>query len=305
MTQSRLDSLAQALPQNTLFKGSLLAPYTTIKVGGKAGLLMEVSDAQQVAMALAQARRMDIPVLLLGRGSNLVISDAGFDGLVIHFGQDFAQVTVEGTAIRAQAGASLMNVSRIATDECLTGLEFAAGIPASIGGATLMNAGAYGSEMASLITDVECLNPQGERLWLKKEELGYGYRTSRMMREGYTVLSIIMALRHGEQEMIRNLVADYQGRRREKQPITWPSAGSFFKRPEGYYAGALIEAAGLKGLKVGDAQVSELHCGFLINLGEATAEDFFNLAKLVQQRVQTASGVMLETEVRLIKGSVL
>lgn len=303
MIRSRLDSLAQALPQNTLSKGSLLALYTTIKVGGEAGLLMEASDAQQVANALAEAKRLEIPVLLLGKGSNLVIADAGFEGLVIHFGQDFARASVEGTVITAQAGASLMNVSRLATDYSLTGLEFAAGIPASIGGATLMNAGAYGSEMASLITDVECLSPMGERLWLQKEELGYGYRSSRMMREGYTVLSVNLSLRHGEQEMIRNLVADYQGRRREKQPITWPSAGSFFKRPEGYYAGALIEAAGLKGVQVGDAQVSELHCGFLINLGGATAKDFFDLAELVQQRVQTASGVMLETEVRLVKGS--
>lgn len=210
---------------------------------------------------------------------------------------------MQGNIITVQAGASLMQVSRLATEHKLTGLEFAAGIPASIGGAALMNAGAYGSDMACLIREVSCLNPQGEMLLLKKEELGYGYRTSRMMREGYTVLSVSLVLHPGQPEMICNLVADYQGRRREKQPITWPSAGSFFKRPPGYYAGSLIEAAGLKGESVGGAQVSPMHAGFLINTGEATADDFFKLARLVQERVQAAFGVRLEPEVRLIGDS--
>ena len=300
MNQSRLKGLEQVLLQDTLVRGGVLAEYTTIKVGGAAGLMMEARDAQEVAAALAAARQHGVPALIIGNGSNLLVADEGFEGLVIHFGRQFAQVTLEGCVITAQAGASLMGLSRLASEHRLTGLEFAAGIPASVGGAALMNAGAYGSEMASLITSVECLDGDGARMRLRREEIGFGYRDSRMMREGYTVLSVTMELRPGDPELISNLVQDYQKRRREKQPLNYPSAGSFFKRPEGYYAGALIEAAGLKGSRVGDAQVSELHAGFLINLGKARAADFFSLVDLVRAAVQAASGVWLEPEVRII-----
>ncbi len=300
MNLTRLEKLEQILPQETLLRGGTLADYTTIKVGGPAALLMEARDAQEVAAALAAAQSEGVPALIIGNGSNLLVADGGFEGLVIHFGQQFAQVSLEGNTITAQAGASLMGLSRLASEHSLTGLEFAAGIPASVGGAALMNAGAYGSEMSSLISSVECLGADGNRLRLVNEEIGFGYRDSRMMREGYTVLSVTMELRPGDPELISNLVQDYQKRRREKQPLSYPSAGSFFKRPEGYYAGALIEAAGLKGSRVGAAQVSELHAGFLINLGGARAADFFALVDHVRGTVQAASGVWLEPEVRII-----
>ena len=300
MNRTRLESLEQALPQDVITHSGILADYTTMKVGGPAALIMEARDAREVAAALAAARREGVPALVIGNGSNLLVADEGFEGLVIHFGRQYARVTLEGNVITAQAGASLKSLSRLAGEHSLTGLEFAAGIPASVGGAALMNAGAYGSEMCDIITSVECLAPDGSRLRLTNEEIGFGYRESRMMREGYTVLSVTMALRPGDRQMISNLVMDYQKRRREKQPLNYPSCGSFFKRPEGYYAGALIEAAGLKGSRVGDAQVSELHAGFLINLGQAKAADLFSLMDHVRGTVKAASGVWLETEVRII-----
>lgn len=300
MNQSRLESLEQVLPQSALVRGGVLAEYTTIKVGGPAALIMEARDAREVAAALLAARRENVPTLIIGNGSNLLVADEGYEGLIIHFGRQFARVTLEGYTITAQAGASLMGLSRLASEHSLTGLEFAAGIPASVGGAALMNAGAYGSEMAEIITSVECLGGDGSRIQLSNEEIGFGYRDSRMMRESYTVLSVTMALRPGDPDLISNLVQDYQKRRREKQPLNYPSAGSFFKRPEGYYAGALIEAAGLKGRSVGDAQVSELHAGFLINRGSARASDFFELVDDVRATVKSASGVWLEPEVRII-----
>lgn len=300
MSQTRFERLERLLPQDTLTRGCPMSGYTTMKVGGPARLMMEVRDAQQVALALEAVGREKIPVLLLGNGSNLLVADEGFEGLVIHFGRAYSQVVLEGRKITAQAGASLMGLSRLATEHSLTGLEFAAGIPASVGGAALMNAGAYGSEMAEIITSVECLDEKGARRVLRKEEIGFGYRDSLMMRSHYTVLSVTMALRPGSQEMISNLVQDYQKRRREKQPLNYPSCGSFFKRPEGYYAGALIEAAGLKGARIGGAEVSRLHAGFLINVGMATAADLFALMDHVRETVRAASGVWLEPEVRLI-----
>ncbi len=300
MNPSPFERLERLLPQETLAHGPLMAEYTSMKVGGPARLMMDVRDAEHVRLALDAAAREGIPVLRLGNGSNLLVADEGFEGLVLHFGRSFSRVTLEGESMTAEAGAPLMGLSRLAGEHGLTGLEFAAGIPASVGGAALMNAGAYGSEMAEIVTQVECLDGRGRRLRLGRGEIGYGYRHSRMMDEGLTVLSVTVALRRGDPELIANLVRDYQRRRREKQPLSYPSCGSFFKRPEGYYAGALIEAAGLKGCRVGGAEVSRLHAGFIINVGKATAADVLALMRHVRETVKAASGVTLEPEVRLI-----
>ncbi len=301
MTFSTLKPLFDALPQARLLAGEALKNYTTIKCGGPAAALLEVQDVDEVRAALKAAREAAIPVLLLGNGSNMLVDDRGFDGLVVHFGTGFAQVTHELSAITAQAGASLMTVARAAADRGLSGLEFAVGIPASIGGAALMNAGAYGGEMARVVTRVDCLDREGEPVTLLADELDYGYRHSRMMDQGLTVLQVHMELLPDNSEDIWKRVSENQALRRLKQPLTYPSAGSFFKRPEGYFAGALIEQAGLKGTTVGGAQVSELHAGFLINTGGATAQDFFDLVRTVQTRVKDMSGVTLEPEVRLIR----
>ncbi|NLD33616.1 MAG: UDP-N-acetylmuramate dehydrogenase [Clostridiales bacterium] len=294
------NALTDALPQEELFFDRPMSAYTTIKVGGPAAMMMEAHSAQQVARAIQAARQRGIPTLLLGNGSNLLMDDAGFDGLVIRFGEAFSQVKLEGNTLTAQAGASLMALSRLTVEHSLAGLEFAAGIPASLGGAALMNAGAYGGEMAHVIRHVDCLDPQGRAVRLQVKDIGYGYRDSRMMREGYTVLSACMELKPGDGEAIRRCVQENQMHRRNKQPLTYPSAGSFFKRPPGYFAGALIEQAGLKGCRRGAAQVSELHAGFLINLGGATGQDFRSLVAHVQDTVEQRSGVWLEPEVRII-----
>lgn len=301
MNDSHMEAVAEALPQDALVRESALKQYTTIKCGGPASLLLEARDAQEVAHALKVARHHNIPTLIIGRGSNLLIDDHGFDGLVIHFGEQFAQVSLEGTTLTAQAGASLMAIARLAADHALSGLEFAIGIPASAGGAALMNCGAYGGEMSRVVTYVDCLSPEGDPVRLTKDEIGYGYRTSRMMREGYTVLSVTMELVPADYADIRQRIDENQAQRRERQPLTYPSAGSFFKRPAGHFAGALIEQAGLKGYRVGDAQVSELHAGFLINLGDASASDFLELVTYVQTTVEEMFGVRLEPEVRIIR----
>lgn len=300
MTGHQADSLFECLPGELFRVGEKLAEYTTIKVGGPARLYYSVRDEREVALLLKEAKDKGIPVLVMGNGSNLLISDAGFEGLVIHFGSSFAQISLEGTTMVAQAGAPLMGLSRLAMENGLTGLEFASGIPASMGGAALMNAGAYGGEMSQVITRLDCLDRSGKPLSLSGQDFQYGYRTSRMMKEGLIVVRATLELQPGDPEAIRALVRDYTERRRSKQPLTYPSAGSFFKRPPGYFAGALIEQCGLKGLKVGGAEVSGLHCGFLINTGGATASDFVHLASLVQRHVRQQFGVSLEPEVRVI-----
>ena len=301
MNDNHMEALAEALPQEALARESILKNYTTIKCGGPASLLLEARNEQEVALVLRLARQHNVPTLMIGKGSNLLIDDHGFEGLVIHFGDQFAQVSLEGTTLTAQAGASLMALSRLAADNGLTGLEFAIGIPASAGGAALMNCGAYGGEMSRVVSFVDCLSPEGEPVRLNKDEIGYSYRSSRMMREGYTVLSVTMELVPADMAVIRQRIDENQAQRRERQPLTYPSAGSFFKRPEGHFAGALIEQAGLKGYRVGDAQVSELHAGFLINLGDATSRDFMELVGHVQDTVEEMFGVRLEPEVRIIR----
>lgn len=300
-----MTDIEAAMPILTLPEGQLLAEvplasYTTIKVGGPARLFYEVRDAQELARLLREARQKDIRVLLIGRGSNMLISDAGFDGLVIHFGSSFAQTSLEGTTVTAQAGASLMGLARLVADNGLAGLEFAAGIPASVGGGSLMNAGAYGGEMSQVVRYVDCLDREGRPLRLSGQDLDYSYRHSRMMQEGYTVLSTTMELRPEDKEAILARIEEYQLQRRTKQPLNYPSAGSFFKRPPGYYAAQLIDQCGLKGLRVGGAEVSGLHCGFLLNMGGATADDVLKLAELVKHRVHDRFGVDLEPEVRII-----
>ncbi len=293
----------QALCQDRFEAQAPLSRFTTIKTGGPAAWLLDARDEEEIAQALGLARRLGIPTLVMGCGSNLLISDAGFDGLVIHLGEHFARMSAVGNRVRAQAGVTLKALAYFAADRDLAGLTFAAGIPGSLGGGAYMNAGAFGGEMAQVITFLDCLDPSGKRLTVSVSQAQYGYRHSRMMEEGLVVLGAEMRLAPGHKEDLYQQMREYQECRREKQPLTYPSAGSFFKRPAGLFAGALIEQAGLKGLTVGGAQVSEKHAGFLINTGEATTADFLALKAQVQQRVQEQFGVMLEPEVRIIDES--
>ena len=256
---------------------------TTLRVGGKADCVVfagSESDVEQLALFCADR---DVPLTVVGRGSNLLVRDGGLSGVVLLMGKAFADVRVEKNRVYAQAGATLGAAARAAQQAGLAGLEFAEGIPGSVGGGVRMNAGAYGGEMSGVVERVRVLQKNGEVIWLDK-----------------TQMEAVFALQPDDREAIAVRMNDYAARRREKQPLTYPSAGSFFKRPEGYFAGKLIEDAGLKGASVGGAQVSEKHAGFLINTGNASAADFLQLKDLVQRTVYEKYGVQLEPEVRII-----
>lgn len=299
MSESSYQQLSALLPAGCVRENVTLAPYTTMRTGGPAALFAEPRNAQQLAHVHQWAQEKGLSLLILGNGSNLLIADSGFDGLVIHLGRALSEVSVFANTLTAQAGASLAAAARAAAQASLTGLEFAAGIPGSIGGAVCMNAGAYGGEIAQVIVSARVLTPEGVRT-VSKEELSLGYRSSAVMQNGWVVLEATFELAPGSPDEIKATMADLAARRREKQPLQYPSCGSFFKRPVGYYAGALIEQAGLKGYRVGDAQVSEMHAGFVINRGHATSSEIYRLMQEVQCRVQAQFGVTLEPEVRLI-----
>lgn len=299
MSESNYQQLSALLPAGCVRENVTLAPYTTMRTGGPAALFAEPRNAQQLAHVHQWAQEKGLSLLILGNGSNLLIADSGFDGLVIHLGRALSEVSVFANTLTAQAGASLAAAARAAAQASLTGLEFAAGIPGSIGGAVCMNAGAYGGEIAQVIVSARVLTPEGVRT-VSKEELSLGYRSSAVMQNGWVVLEATFELVPGSPDEIKATMADLAARRREKQPLQYPSCGSFFKRPVGYYAGALIEQAGLKGYRVGDAQVSEMHAGFVINRGHATSSEIYRLMQEVQRRVQAQFGVTLEPEVRLI-----
>ena len=299
MSESSYQQLSALLPAGCVRKNVTLAPYTTMRTGGPAALFAEPRSAQQLAHVHQWAQEKGLSLRLFGNGSNLLIADSGFDGLVIHLGRALSEISVFANTLTAQAGASLAAAARAAAQASLTGLEFAAGIPGSIGGAVCMNAGAYGGEIAQVIVSARVLTPEGVRT-VSKEELTLGYRSSAVMQSGWVVLEATFELTPGNPDQIKATMADLAARRREKQPLQYPSCGSFFKRPVGYYAGALIEQAGLKGYRVGDAQVSEMHAGFVINRGHATSSEIYRLMQDVQRRVQAQFGVALEPEVRLI-----
>ena len=299
MSESSYKQLSALLPAGCVRENVTLAPYTTMRTGGPAALFAEPRNAQQLAHVHQWAQEKGLSLLILGNGSNLLIADSGFDGLVIHLGRALSEVSVFANTLTAQAGASLAAAARAAAQASLTGLEFAAGIPGSIGGAVFMNAGAYGGEIAQVIVSARVLTPEGVRM-VSRDELSLGYRSSAVMQNGWVVLEATFELAPGNPDEIKATMADLAARRREKQPLQYPSCGSFFKRPVGYYAGALIEQAGLKGYRVGDAQVSEMHAGFVINRGHATSSEIYRLMQEVQRRVQAQFGVTLEPEVRLI-----
>lgn len=276
-----------------------MSRHTTFRVGGPADLMYFPASSSQLVKALNAAEERQIPVLVMGNGSNMIVRDGGIRGLVIVLGERFSQISIEGEILSTQAGASMARVAAAAQAASLSGLEFISGIPGTLGGGCAMNAGAYGGQLSDVLVDAEVyLN--GEIRTLSREELQMGYRTTLPLREGGIVLSARFRLTPDDGEAIMARMKDLNARRRDKQPLNFPSAGSTFKRPEGYFAGALIEQAGLKGRTVGGAQVSEKHAGFIVNIGRATAKDITDLIALVQEEVRRASGVQLETEVRII-----
>ena len=274
--------------------------HTTFRIGGPADLFVMPEDEESLAAVVRCCRQHQVPCTIVGNGSNLLVSDDGYRGVVVQIGRNLSQISVSGTKVYAQAGASLAAIARKACDASLGGMEPQSGIPGTLGGALSMNAGAYGGEMKDITEQVTVLRPDGTVDVLTGEEMEFGYRTSVVQREGLIVLSAVLSLEEKDRDEILEIMRDLRERRQEKQPLDLPSAGSTFKRPQGNYAGALIEQAGLRGYRVGDAQVSEKHCGFVVNLGCATAGDVRNLIQDVQEIVYEGSGIWLEPEVRML-----
>lgn len=286
------------LGEDRVFTEEAMSQHTTFKIGGPADYFLMPDKGEDVGRVIKICKEKEIPYFILGNGSNLLVGDGGYRGAVIQIYRNMSSVTVEGNEIRAQAGALLSAVAAAAKNASLTGFEFAGGIPGTIGGAVVMNAGAYGGEMKDVLTEVTVMNAEGDIFTLPTEELELGYRTSIIKTVGYIVLEAKIRLKEGDPEVIRETMKDLTIRRTTKQPLEYPSAGSTFKRPEGYFAGKLVQDAGLRGFRVGDAMVSEKHCGFVINAGEATAAQVDELMKQVSAKVREQFGVTLEPEVK-------
>ena len=294
-----LEKLCGIARRDQILEHEPMARHTTFRVGGPADVLFMPDGADQLIAALEAARSAGVPAHVIGNGSNLIVRDGGIRGLVIAIGEGMSEITRRGDTICAHAGAALAKVAAFAQAEGLAGLEFASGIPGTLGGGCAMNAGAYGGQLSDCLVDAQVLL-NGEVRTLTKDEMQMGYRTSLPLREGGIVLSARFALTPDDPEAIAARMRELNARRRDKQPLNFPSAGSTFKRPEGYFAGALIEQSGLKGLAVGGAQVSEKHAGFIVNAGGATASDVLALIGKVQDAVEARFGVRLETEVRIL-----
>ncbi|UBK29434.1 UDP-N-acetylmuramate dehydrogenase [Clostridium perfringens] len=278
---------------------SPMSEHIYFRVGGPADILVTPVNEEQVVNTLKLCREYNVPYFILGNGSNILVKDGGISGVVIKFNK-LNKITTEGNCVTAQSGALLKDVSKAALENNLRGFEFACGIPGSIGGAVFMNAGAYGGEMAHVIKSARVIDENCNIKNLTKEELELGYRSSIVMKKGYVVIEATVELESGEYASIKDKIDDLTNRRESKQPLEYPSAGSTFKRPEGYFAGKLIQDSGLKGFSIGGAAVSEKHSGFVINKGGATAKDVLDVIAHVQKTVKENFDVELHTEVRII-----
>lgn len=290
----------KALSEGTLEEQVPLSSHTTFQTGGPAAYFVSPKTEDGLQRLLKRLTETETPYFILGRGSNLLVSDKGYQGVVISLRGHFSQVEADGEKIRAGGGAMLSEVGNTALLSSLGGLEFAWGIPGTVGGAVRMNAGAYGGEMKDVVESVRVMDREGNVKTLSAEELAFSYRESLISKSGLLVLSVCFHLANKDQGAIRNAMDTIRARRMEKQPLEYASAGSVFKRPEGYFAGTLIEACGLKGLRIGDACVSEKHAGFIVNLKNATSADVFRLITRVQEEVYQKTGVKLEREVLLL-----
>lgn len=273
-----------------------LSEHTTFRIGGNCRLLIEINSAASAAELVKYLRSNEIKYVVIGKGSNIIASDNGFDGVVLHFGSDFSDVAIDGTTVRAEAGASLARVCRQAQENGLSGMENLYGIPGTVGGGLYMNAGAYGTEMKDVVVSAEYIDENGELKTMSADDMSLSYRHSVFSERSCIITSVTFALTEGESEKINEAMTECMNKRVSKQPLDYPSAGSTFKRPQGSYASLLIEQCGLKGLTVGGAQVSEKHSGFVINKGGATCADVLELCRIVKERVLEATGYSLELE---------
>ncbi|WP_026517528.1 UDP-N-acetylmuramate dehydrogenase [Butyrivibrio sp. MC2021] len=300
MKEELLESLRGILSEENILIDEPMSRHTTFKTGGPARLFIRPDNRQQLLEALDIIRKSGEQHYILGNGSNLLVSDKGYEGVIISLSNLKNLEVVDETRIRAEAGCLNSQIAALARENSLTGFEFAAGIPGTIGGAMIMNAGAYGGEMKMITESVTVLSPEGEIEIFSNEAMEFSYRTSAIKNKGYVVLEVILSLEKGDKDAIIATMNDLALKRKEKQPLEYPSAGSTFKRPEGYFAGKLIEDAGLRGYQVGGARVSDKHCGFVVNMGEATSADVYRLICDVKEKVLENSGVTLEPEVIML-----
>ena len=290
----------EILGNDRVLEAEPMGKHTTFRIGGPADLFVAPENTDEIKKLIAICKEEEVPYFILGNGSNLLVSDKGYRGVIIQLYRSFGQITLKENEIHAQAGALLSGIAAMAREASLTGFEFAGGIPGTLGGAVVMNAGAYGGEMKDVLKEVTVLTPEGQVVTLQARELQMGYRTSIIKESGYIVLEAVISLKKGDQDEIKSRMQELAGMRSSKQPLSYPSAGSTFKRPEGYFAGKLIMDSGLRGYQVGGAQVSEKHCGFVINTGNATAKDVTTLMADVQRIVMEKFGVKLEPEVKFL-----
>lgn len=294
------ERFCEIVAEDRVLEQEPMARHTTFRIGGPADYFIELGNVDEIKAAVGICQEENLPWFVLGRGSNLLVSDQGYRGVILSIYKNFQNIDIQGEILTVQAGTLLTTLSGKALDASLSGIEFASGIPGTVGGAVVMNAGAYGGEMQDIVRQVTVLDQEGVVRTLTGEEMQFGYRTSLAKKKGYIVLEAILELKPGEKEQIREKMQTLKAKRIEKQPLEYPSAGSTFKRPEGYFAGKLIMDAGLRGARVGDAQVSEKHCGFVVNTGHATAADVRELMRQIQEKVQEQFGVRLEPEVRFL-----
>ena len=300
-----IQKLADAVGQEQLFANEKMSAHTTFRVGGVADIFVEIKDRVQLekVLTILKSENLCVPnrdFYLIGNGSNLLVSDQGLRGVVLHLSKEYSHIAVNGNTLVCEAGCTLAAIARRAYECGLTGFEFAAGIPGSLGGAIVMNAGAYDGEMKQVVKSVRLMTPDAEIIEKSAEEMHFAYRHSILKEQELIVLDVTIELSPGDQTKIREKMDELALKRRDKQPLEYPSAGSTFKRPEGYFAAKLIDDAGLRGFSIGGAQVSEKHCGFVINKGNATASDIYALICEIQKRVKESSGVTIEPEVILL-----
>jgi len=300
MMNENFKNKLESICENVLYDEPM-KKHITFKVGGNADAFASVKNEKEIIDVINLCKEENVDYYIIGNGSNLLVYDDGYRGLIIEIGKAFADIKkIDDETFYADSGVLLSKIAMYALENELAGFECLSGIPGTLGGGVVMNAGAYGGELKDVVESVKVLDDNGDVFVIKNEDMKFGYRTSVVKEKGFIVLGATLRLKKGNPEEIKSLMSDFNGRRRDKQPLEYPSAGSTFKRPEGYFAGKLIEDSGLRGYKVGGAQVSEKHCGFVINKGNATCSDVLKLIEDVKSKVLEDSGVTLEREVKII-----
>lgn len=297
MSASMYDYIKTIIPRERILFHEPMSKYTTFRVGGEAECILVIQKEEELAQLIPYLNRIEQEYFILGNGSNLLVGDKGYRGMIVKFGDEMEQIRVEGTRMIVKAGALMSKVAVTAKQNSLTGLEFAAGIPGSLGGGIVMNAGAYDGEMKQIVESVRVMDRDGQILTLDNETMEFGYRTSIIKNRPFIVVEAVLQLAEGDPEQIGARMEELAQLRKSKQPLEYASAGSTFKRPEGYFAGKLIMEAGMRGYRIGGAQVSDKHCGFIVNTGKATAADIKEVIEEVQERVKERFHVTLEPEV--------